>query len=185
MVRCKSCGNPIAKKSKFCPFCGRPNKSTAHVDTRGLGCLVSLVVVIVVVAVSVFSSVKNPKPKPVEEPGKQYESAVFDVFWTSASKAFGVEYSDYKWTQTATSYLMDFETAGGHTAHYYLIETAFETENVFGKKVLHPVTARCYYAPDYKDTVYVTYITLDGETVYFDEETENWFMNMDGGGTAP
>ena len=43
---------------------------------------------------------------------------------------------------------------------------------------MHEVTARCYYVPEYSNIVYMTYITLDGETVYFDEETEDWLLDI-------
>lgn len=109
---------------------------------------------------------------------KDYEGKVFSTFWEGACELFGVEYSEYKTTHTAYSYIQDFETSDGYTSHYYLIETAFETENVFGHEILHPVTARCYYVPEFSSTVYTTYLTLDGESIYFDEETEDWLMGI-------
>lgn len=90
----------------------------------------------------------------------------------------GVPYSDYKWTHTAYSYISDSQTSDGYTAYYYLIRTAYETTNAFGQNILHEVTARCYYVPEYSNIVYMTYITLDGETVYFDEETEDWLLDI-------
>lgn len=183
MLRCKNCGRQITRNLNFCPFCGRPNKSSIHVNTRGLGCLVGVLFVIVI---GVIGIVSNPNSTtPAEKTGKDYESAVFSAFWEGASESFGVEYSDYKLAHTATSYISDYTTAGGQTAHYYLIKTGFETTNAFGHTTLHHVVARCYYAPDYSNTVYTTHITLDDETVYYNSETENWLMNMDGGGTAP
>lgn len=161
------------------------------------GCLIPIIAVfvllIVVIAMHKSSESDNTgtesqstKTEQIKEKtAEDYESAVFEAFWKGASNYFGVEYSDYKWTHTATSYICDYETNGGYTAHYYLIKTAFKTENVYGQEVLHEVTARCYYVPDYSNTVYTTYLTLDGDVVFYDEETEEWLMNMDGGGTAP
>jgi len=117
--------------------------------------------------------------------GEDYELLVWEAFWEGASDYFGVEYSAYKMWDTVYDYIQDFETSDGYTAHYYLIRTAFETTNVLGQKITHQVTARCYYAPEYSNTVYTTYMTLNGETVYYDEETECWLMDMDDGGSAP
>lgn len=117
--------------------------------------------------------------------GEDYELLVWEAFWEGASDYFGVEYSAYKMWDTVYDYIQDFETSDGYTAHYYLIRTAFETTNVLGQKITHQVTARCYYAPEYSNTVYTTYMTLNGETVYYDEETECWLMDMDDGGSVP
>lgn len=117
--------------------------------------------------------------------GEDYELLVWEAFWEGASDYLGVEYSAYKMWDTVYDYIQDFETSDGYTAHYYLIRTAFETTNVLGQKITHQVTARCYYAPEYSNTVYTTYMTLNGETVYYDEETECWLMAMDDGGAAP
>ena len=117
--------------------------------------------------------------------GEDYESLVWEAFWEGASDYFGVEYSAYKVWDTAYDYIQDFETSDGYIAHYYLIRTAFETINMLGQKITHQVTARCYYVPEYSDTVYTTYMTLNGEKVYYDEETECWLMAMDDGGSAP
>ena len=114
----------------------------------------------------------------IEKSGEDYESLVWEAFWGSASDAFGVEYSDYKAFDTVTDYIKEFETSDGYTSYYYLIRTAFETTNAFGTKIKHPVTARCYYVPDYSDIVYVAYMSLDGEDVLYDEETENWLMSI-------
>lgn len=110
--------------------------------------------------------------------GEDYTTQVFTAFWESVCDSFGVSYSDYEWAHTATSYISDSTTSDGYTAHYYLIKTAFETKNAFGQDVLHPITARCYYVPDYSQVVYVTYMTLDGETVLFNEETEDWLLGI-------
>ncbi len=113
--------------------------------------------------------------------GEDYEVPVWQAFWESASAYFGVDYSDYKVAHTVYDYIQDFETSDGYTAHYYLIRTAFETTNALGQKITHKVTARCYYAPEHSNTVYTTYMTLNGETVFFDEETEDWLMGIGGG----
>lgn len=164
---------------------------------KRMGCLIP-VIALVVVLIVVFAMTNsdnsgepdysNPAQQSTQTDEKQaedYEGDVFTAFWEGASDFFGVEYSDYKWTHTATSYICDYETSDGYITHYYLIKTAFETKNIYGQEVLHEVTARCYYVPDYSNTVYTTYLTLDGEVVSYDEETECWLMNMDGGGTPP
>lgn len=115
-----------------------------------------------------------------EKSGEDYTTLVFNAFWEGTCDTFGVNYSDYKWTHTATSYITDSTTSDGYTAHYYLIKTAFDTKNAFGQKINHEVTARCYYVPDYSELVYVTYITLDGEKILFDEEKENWLLGIGG-----
>lgn len=109
---------------------------------------------------------------------EDYEGDVFQAFWESASDSFGVEVSDYAWTHTAYNYISESKTSDGYTSYYYLIRTGFEAPNAFGQDVLHEVTARCYYVPDYSNIVYTTYMTLDGETVYFDEETEDWLLGI-------
>lgn len=164
---------------------------------RRNGCLVLIVCsIIFLVTVAVIpkliqsegtggESQANQVKQTEDNSPEDYELMVFESFWESASDYFGIEYSDYKWTDTATSYICDYETNGGYSAYYYLIKTAFETKNAYGQKISHEVTARCYYVPDYSNTVYITYLTLDGDKVYYDEETENWLMNMDGGGTEP
>ena len=116
--------------------------------------------------------------------GEDYELSVWEAFWETTSASLGLEYSDYKMAHTAYSFVSESETSDGYKAYYYLIQTAYETENVFGKEVLHPITARCYYVPEYSNVVYTTYMTIDGETVLFDEETENWLLDI-GGGSAP
>lgn len=117
--------------------------------------------------------------------GKDYETLVFNSFWESTCGEFGVNYSDYKWTHTVTSYISDSTTSDGYTAHYYLVKTAFDTKNAFGQKILHEVTARCYYVPDYSKLVYVTYITLDGEKILFNEEKEDWLLGIGGSSSVP
>lgn len=114
----------------------------------------------------------------VVKSGEEYETQVLDAFWEGASSVLGIQYSDFKFTHTACSYIQDFTTTDGYTSYYYLIETAYETENVFGKKVTHPITARCYYVPEYSNDVMVAYMTLDGEKVLFNEEKEDWLMGM-------
>lgn len=116
--------------------------------------------------------------------GEGYEGTVWEAFWETTSSSLGLEYIDYKMDHTAYSYVSESTTSDGYTAYYYLIKTAYETENVFGKKVLHPITARCYYVPEYSNTVYTTYMTIDGETVIFDEKTEDWLLDI-GGSSAP
>lgn len=116
--------------------------------------------------------------QPQEINPEDYEGDVFTAFWENASESFGVEYSDYKWAHTAYSYISDSQTSDGYIAYYYLIQTAYESTNAFGQNVLHEITARCYYVPEYSNTIYTTYITLDGKTVYFDEETEDWLLDM-------
>ena len=117
-------------------------------------------------------------PDNTKASGEDYTTQVFTAFWESVCDSLGVSYSDYEWAHTATSYISDSTTSDGYTAHYYLIKTAFETKNAFGQEVLHPVTARCYYVPDYSKVVYITYMTLDGETILFDEETEDWLLGI-------
>lgn len=142
------------------------------------------VIVSVFVAVSLvacgLSTNTNQTPTTKEACGKDYETQVFNAFWEGACGSFGVNYSDYKMLHTATSYICDSTTSDGYTAHYYLIKTAFDTKNVFGQKINHEVTARCYYVPDYSNVVYTTYITLDGEKILFDEETEEWLLGIGG-----
>lgn len=123
---------------------------------------------------------ENPaatQEEPQEVRPQDYELSVFNTFWEGTSERLGLEYSDYKWTRTSTSYISDFQTSDGYTVHFYRIETAFETENIFGKKIVHPVEARCYYIPD-KNTVYTPYVTLDGEVIAYNEEQESWLMGM-------
>lgn len=165
---------------------------TQNAPKKGKGCLLSAIVFLVLLA-AIIGVTNSDNENSSEQQSTQvsikqaedYEGDVFSAFWESASAFFGVEYSDYKWTHTATSYLGDYETNGGYIAHYYLIKTAYEAKNIYGQEVLHEVTARCYYVPDYSNTVYTTYVTLDGDVVSYDEETEYWLMNMNGGGTAP
>lgn len=167
-----------------------PTLSNPAKPKKRSGCLVPIVIfVVLLIAIIAIpkpdtagnstqsNSTQQSEQENIKSP-EDYTGDVFTAFWEGASDFFGVEYSDYKWTHTATSYICDYETSDGYTAHYYLIETAFETKNAFGQDVLHEVTARCYYVPDYSNTVYNTYLTLDGETVYFDEEKENWLMDM-------
>lgn len=167
-----------------------PTLSNPAKPKKRSGCLVPIVIfVVLLIAIIAIpkpdtdgnstqsNSAQQSEQENIKSP-EDYTGDVFTAFWEGASDFFGVEYSDYKWTHTATSYICDYETSDGYTAHYYLIETAFETKNAFGQDVLHEVTARCYYVPDYSNTVYNTYLTLDGETVYFDEEKENWLMDM-------
>lgn len=110
--------------------------------------------------------------------GEDYESAVLDAFWSGTSSILGIEYSDFKFTHTACSYICEQKTSDGYTSYYYLVETACETKNAYGTKVTHPITARCYYVPDYSNDVMVTYMTLDGEKVYYDEEKEDWLLGL-------
>ena len=138
-------------------------------------CLCTLLIMCIV-----LTGCSTPQDHKVS--GEDFELEVWQAFWEGASKTFGVEYSEYKFAHTSYSWIDDFTTTDGYTAHYYLIQTAFETKNAFGQTVLHPVTARCYYVPEYSNTVYTTYMTLDGETVLFDEEKESWLMGM---GKAP
>ena len=184
MIKCNNCGSQISPEVKFCPFCGKPNDPPN--SKAVLGCSIAFTIVVTGLIIWAIIGAFASNTSPGEKTAEDYESVVFDAFWETASDAFGVEYSDYKWTETATSYICDYKTAGGQTAHYYLIETAFETKDAYGQDVSHKVTARCYYVPEYNESaIYTTYITLDDETVCFDAETENWLMNMDGGGKAP
>lgn len=177
---------------------GAPSLANIAKPKKQSGYLIPLTILVLIMLIAVIAIPKSNESENTglenqsthteqnkENTGKDYSGAVFDAFWKGASNFFGVEYSDYKWTHTATSYICDYETNGGYTSHYYLIKTAFETENIYGQNILHEVTARCYYVPDYSNTVYTTYLTLDGDVVFYDEETENWLMNMDGGGMAP
>lgn len=141
--------------------------------TKILCCLLA-----VLLLCGMFTACSTPDEQDTEKTGEDYELAVWQAFWESASDYFGVEYSDYKMSQTAYSFICDNETSDGYTSHYYLIQTAFETENVYGQKIVHKVTARCYYVPEYSNTVYTVYMTCDGETVYFDEETEDWLLGI-------
>ena len=135
-------------------------------------CVLAIIMTGLLASCSESSNSDSPKT------GEDYESAVWRVFWEAASEQFGVEYSDYKMTQTSCSYICDNEMSNGYVSHYYLIQTAFEKANSLGQTVLHNVTARCYYAPEYKNTVYIVYVTLDGETVCYEEETEDWLLGI-------
>lgn len=129
---------------------------------------------------STSDSTSSKKPS-----GKDYESLVIDAFWEGTCGAFGINYSDFNMLDTSTSYISDSTTSDGYTAHYYLIKTSFDTENAFGKKITHQVTARCYYVPDFSKSIYITYITLDGEKVLFDEEKEDWLLGIGGASSIP
>lgn len=118
------------------------------------------------------------KEKNGEKSPEDYELTVWQTFWETASEYFGVEYSSYKVAQTAYGYICENETSDGYISYYYLVKTAYETQNAFGQTISHPVTARCYVVPEYSNKVYITYITRDGETVYFDEETEDWLLGI-------
>ena len=115
-----------------------------------------------------------------EKSGEDFEILVEDAFWEGTCGIFGINYSDFNMLDTVTSYISDSTTSDGYTAYYYLVKTAFDTKNAFGQKINHQVTARCYYVPDYSEMVYVTYITLDGEKILFDEEKENWLLGIGG-----
>lgn len=117
-----------------------------------------------------------------EKNGEDYTTLVTDAFWEGTCGLFGINYSDFKMLDTATSYISDSTTSDGYTAYYYLVKTSYDTKNAFGQKINHQVTARCYYVPDYSELVYVTYITLDGEKILFDEEKEDWLLGI---GDAP
>lgn len=121
----------------------------------------------------------------VPKGGKEYEGAVWQAFWESASERFGVEYSDYKMAHTTYSFISENTTSDGYISYYYLIQTAYETRNAFGQEVLHKVTARCYYVPDYSKAVHTTYMTHDGEVVFFDEETEDWLLGIGALSSSP
>ena len=155
-------------------------------NKRKRGCLIG---VLVFVAFSIMIGLlnnygvleddkKEGKGKAIKA-GEDYETVVFQAFWEGASEFFEVEYSDYKMTHTAYSFVSESKTTDDYISYYYLINTAFETENVFGVKVLHKVTARCYYVPEYSNTVYTTYMTCDGERVYYDGEKESWLLGME------
>lgn len=214
MRYCKKCGAALNDKMLFCQKCGtkcdaeQPKVAYAVLDdvdtnapapkknknSQGSRAVATVIAIFLIVVFVIILGVKGCSTNPSgneDQPsqsavksGEDYEGDVFTAFWEGASKSFGVEYSDYKFAHTSYSWIDDFTTTDGYTAHYYLIQTAFETKNAFGQKVLHPVTARCYYVPEYSNTVYTTYMTLDGETVLFDEEKEDWLMGM-GGGKAP
>ena len=201
MKFCTKCGNQLEDNSKFCPNCGSETevfnnisvkkKKDADVQKKKVRIIAAIALALcLVLLIGLFAGENSSNDNETgitvnATSGEDYSSSVFDAFWNSVSNTLGVEYSDYNWLDTATSYIQDFETADGYIAHYYLIETSYTETNYYGQEITHDITARCYLAPDYNDTVYMTYMTLDGEVVYFDEETENWFMNMDGGGVAP
>ncbi len=208
MSYCVKCGYELNDEINFCPKCGtkryEENDSSeiasvqtddnALEDTKDIKQkkkinLVLIVVAILLVIITLITIISNgltdtnsEESKTQEtttiKSGEDYESFVFDAFWMGICGSFGVEYNDFKMAHTTYDYIQDFTTSDGYTAHYYLIQTAFETKNAFGQKVLHPVTARCYYVPDYSETVYATYVTLDGEVVVFDEEKESWLMDI-------
>lgn len=101
------------------------------------------------------------------------EAAVTTVVKESLAESWGLEYSDFKISETACDYISESETSDGGTSYYYLFRSAYEDN--FGNN--HPVTARAYLVKD-DNTCYITYVTLDGESVYFDEETEDWLLNI-------
>ena len=142
--------------------------------------LIILVIILVGVTEDATTS-KGDTTATAAKNGEAYELVVWQAFWESTSKVFGIEYSDYKITYTVCDYIQNFTTSDGYESHYYLVKTAFETENAAGEKILHPVTARCYYVPQHSNTVYTTYLTLDSKKVFFDEECEDWLMGMGGG----
>ena len=77
--------------------------------------------------------------------GEDYTSLVIDAFWKKACVLFGINYSDFKMMDTATSYISDSTTSDGYTAHYYLVKTSYDTENVFGKKELNKIINKFLY----------------------------------------
>lgn len=214
MRYCKKCGAALNDEMLFCQKCGtkckeeKPTAAYAVLDdvdintptlkksknSQGVRTVAAVLVVFLVIILFVILGTKgcstasndggDQSSQSSVQSGEDYELVVWQTFWEGASQSLGVEYSDYKMAHTVYDYIQDFTTSDGYTAHYYLIKTAFETKNVLGQDVLHPVTARCYYVPDYSDTVFVTYMTLDGETVLFDEEKEDWLMGM-GGSKSP
>lgn len=215
MRYCKKCGAALNDEMLFCQKCGTkcveeqpktayavledvdintpaPKKNKNSQGSRTVATVLAVfLIIILIIILGVKGCSTNPSgnedqsSQSAVKSGEDYEGDVFTAFWEGASKSFGVEYSDYKFAHTSYSWIDDFTTTDGYTAHYYLIQTAFETKNAFGQKVLHPVTARCYYVPEYSNTVYTTYMTLDGEAVLFDEEKEDWLMGMGSGGSAP
>lgn len=72
----------------------------------------------------------------------------------------------------ATSHIETFEMADGQISHFYLVQNSFEKNDI-----KHYMKARSYVIEG-GDTVYVVYVNIDGECVYFDEETENWLMDI-------
>ena len=145
------------------------------------------VVLSIIVALSLAACGTTTETNPTEasktKSGEDYTSLVTDAFWEGTCGLFGINYSDFKMWDTATSYISESTTSDGYTAHYYLVKTSFDTKNAFGQKINHQVVARCYYVPDYSNVVYTTYITLDGEKILFDEETEDWLLGI--GGSLP
>ena len=192
---CKKCGRKLEDNINFCPECGE--KCSVELQVTGTNkisvadkkkriavgiiasLLVAIIVIVLIVAVSSCNNMlEDDATVDQVKTGEDYELLVWRAFWEEASVTFGVEYSDYKMTHTSYSYIVDYETVEGYISHYYLINTAFEKEDKKGKKELHLVTARCYYVPEFSDKVYLTFMTLDSESVLFDEKTEDWLMGL-------
>ena len=100
------------------------------------------------------------------------EADVTTVVKESLADTFGIEYSDFKVAHTSCSYIDSCETSDGMTSHYYLFQSAFEKAGVN-----HPVTARAYLVEE-ENKIYIVYITCDGESIYFDEETEDRMLDI-------
>lgn len=66
LVKCKSCGNDIAKSAKVCPHCGAKNK-------RGCGCGVVIVAVFVIVAVAFIAGKGGEASNKAEEIRQQVQ----------------------------------------------------------------------------------------------------------------
>lgn len=163
------------------------NESVKKTKNKGKGCLISFVILFFIVSIilgllnsfgKLEPSTETEEDSFQEKSGEDYETAVWQSFWESASDYFGVEYSDYKMADTAYSYISESITTDGNISYYYLIQTAYETQNIYGATSLHKVTARCYYVPD-TNVVYTTYMTCDGERVYYDGEKEAWLLGME------
>ena len=101
------------------------------------------------------------------------EAAVTTVVKETLAESWGLEYGDFKISETACDYISESETSDGGTSYYYLFRSAYEDD--FG--VNHPITARAYLVKG-DNTCYITYVTHDGESVHFDEETEDWLLNI-------
>lgn len=72
LIKCKTCGNEIAKSAKVCPHCGAKNN-------RGCGCSVVVLILVIIVAVGLelinFSSSDKTSPKPQIKTEKKAEKS--------------------------------------------------------------------------------------------------------------
>ena len=115
----------------------------------------------------------NSNSAEIDYTDSDTEAAVIPVVKETLAESWDLEYSDFKIFETVGDYISESETSDGKTSYYYLVKTAYDDDG--GNT--HSAAVRAYLVTG-DNTCYITYVTVDGECVYFDEEAEDWLLDI-------